>query len=327
MFFCVQGIQAQALSVSESFEYEESDLFGFGEDTLGWAGSWTATLGAVEVKGGNLKWDTQGRHIETVEDLPGGEIGYFRDFETTWPDAGSSYWLGFMFHRMDDGTLSSWGGLSLMLDNSELLFMGSPWQQQKIGIDCMGIQISSDVPDTVESWIVARLGMNGTADRDTIHMWVNPDPSVEPDTALAAGRGDWNGSQGFNRIRIGADPGYVLAFDGIRLGETFEAIRPGATGLRERPVHTTPVSPLLLQNYPNPFNPSTRIRYAVGRACSVRLTVHDVSGRTVAALASGHRRAGFHEAEWNAEGAPAGVYLLRLETGSEILSRKMLLAK
>ena len=53
----------------------------------------------------------------------------------------------------------------------------------------------------------------------------------------------------------------------------------------------------------------------------------DVTGRAVAVLAEGVRPAGWHEASWEATGLPSGVYVYRLDTPAQTLTRAMLLLK
>jgi len=68
----------------------------------------------------------------------------------------------------------------------------------------------------------------------------------------------------------------------------------------------------LEQNYPNPFNPTTVIRYQLSVTSSVRLSVYDVLGRELATLVNRELPAGFHSAEWSAEGS-SGVYFYKIE--------------
>jgi hypothetical protein len=72
---------------------------------------------------------------------------------------------------------------------------------------------------------------------------------------------------------------------------------------------------------PNPFNPRTSIRFDLPHAVDVTLTVHDLQGRTVRVLASGHHLAGLHQVAWDGlnnagRAAPSGTYLVRLATAA-----------
>ena len=86
------------------------------------------------------------------------------------------------------------------------------------------------------------------------------------------------------------------------------------------------------QCYPNPFNPATTIRFTLGEAVRVRLRIYDVSGRFVRELADGRRGAGQHSETWDGtdqagRGVSSGVYFYRLEAGSFIETKKMVLAR
>ncbi len=73
-----------------------------------------------------------------------------------------------------------------------------------------------------------------------------------------------------------------------------------------------PDSFALLPNYPNPFNPVTVISYQLSSPARVDITVHDIRGRQVAALAQGHLEIGLHKTRFDASGLAAGVYFIRL---------------
>lgn len=89
----------------------------------------------------------------------------------------------------------------------------------------------------------------------------------------------------------------------------------------------------LAQNYPNPFNPATTLHFSLPSRGPVSLTVFNLKGERVAVLLDGEvLPAGAHAAVWNGAGAngeamAAGVYLARLEAGSVVQVRKMLLVK
>ncbi len=81
------------------------------------------------------------------------------------------------------------------------------------------------------------------------------------------------------------------------------------------------------QNYPNPFNPSTQIRFTLSELQPIRLSVIDLLGREVAVLREGYEAAGTHVASWEASHMPSGMYLYRLEAGSQSITRQMVLLK
>ena len=68
-----------------------------------------------------------------------------------------------------------------------------------------------------------------------------------------------------------------------------------------------------------------QITYRLPRASSVRLTIHDLQGRTIATLAEGITGAGEHQVQWNDRmQAEAGIYFVRLEAGQRQVSRRLL---
>lgn len=88
-----------------------------------------------------------------------------------------------------------------------------------------------------------------------------------------------------------------------------------------------PTSYALDQNYPNPFNPSSTIGFSLPEAGMVRLTIFDALGREVTTLLSSTLPAGTYRRTWDASGYAGGVYLYRLQAGSFIQTRKLLLLK
>jgi len=116
-------------------------------------------------------------------------------------------------------------------------------------------------------------------------------------------------------------------------------------GVKRNPQAQLPTEYSLSQNYPNPFgkaipsgNPSTIIKYSIAASQQspllgevggglVTLKVYNILGQEVATLVNKNQKAGNYEVEFNASNLTSGVYFYRLQSGSFIESKKMLLLK
>ena len=84
----------------------------------------------------------------------------------------------------------------------------------------------------------------------------------------------------------------------------------------------------LSQNYPNPFNPSTTINYSLPRTEKVVLKIFNTLGEEVQTLISEYQEAGSHSKLFIVNSIlPSGVYFYRLQAGSFIQTKKMILIK
>ncbi|MCL4278311.1 MAG: T9SS type A sorting domain-containing protein [Ignavibacteriaceae bacterium] len=97
------------------------------------------------------------------------------------------------------------------------------------------------------------------------------------------------------------------------------------------------------QNYPNPFNPSTKIRFVIAirqlpekQSQMVLLKVYDVLGNEVATLVDEYLPAGSYEVEFGrhsdesangGQNLSSGIYFYRLQVGSFVETKKMLMLK
>ncbi len=83
----------------------------------------------------------------------------------------------------------------------------------------------------------------------------------------------------------------------------------------------------LAQNYPNPFNPTTSIRFELPVSEFVNLTVYNMLGQPIATLVNQQLSAGDHQVQFNALDLGSGTYIYRIQAGSFISSKRMMLVK
>ena len=80
--------------------------------------------------------------------------------------------------------------------------------------------------------------------------------------------------------------------------------------------------------YPNPFNSSTTIIYTLPALSDAALTIYDLQGRPVELLLNDERQSpGRYSVTWNGSSFPAGVYFVRMEAGSFMTVRKVVLVR
>ncbi|MBU0474984.1 MAG: exo-alpha-sialidase [Bacteroidetes bacterium] len=193
-----------------------------------------------------------------------------------------------------------------------------------LNINCSEVNplfIYSGNPVTGDGWIC-----NMDIDQ---RMMVNSGPfilkskePVEIIVAYAVGRG--------NTSLESVDVTKALAKNAIGFYNTNFNYVP--VGVKEKPQNQLPTEYSLSQNYPNPFNPSTTIKYSIpkdvrGEKQEVRLMVYDILGREVATLVNKNQKAGIYEVQFDASNLTSGVYFYKLQSGSFMESKKMVLLK
>jgi hypothetical protein len=106
------------------------------------------------------------------------------------------------------------------------------------------------------------------------------------------------------------------------------------TAVEENPADPNSPACELFQNHPNPFNPTTTIAFSLPGPgpTTANLSIYNVLGKRVATLADGELSSGFKSYTWSGKdmrGNPvsSGVYFYRLTTGSQTITKKMVLLK
>jgi hypothetical protein len=123
--------------------------------------------------------------------------------------------------------------------------------------------------------------------------------------------------------------GSALAQTAVTLDANTIFISPMLTTVEN---DTAPQELALLQNYPNPFNPVTWIQYSLEKAVQVSLKVYNLLGFEVATLVNSRQEAGSYSVPFsviseNNSTFASGVYFYRLEAGSFVSTKKLVLMK
>jgi Concanavalin A-like lectin/glucanases superfamily/Secretion system C-terminal sorting domain len=115
---------------------------------------------------------------------------------------------------------------------------------------------------------------------------------------------------------------YQFTLNGIDSLQIFSVITEVS-----QPLSTIPTTYALSQNYPNPFNPSTKIGYQLPKSSFVTLKVYDIIGREVSMLVNETQNEGTYEVTFDASHLASGVYFYRLQAGSFVQTKKLVVVK
>ncbi len=124
---------------------------------------------------------------------------------------------------------------------------------------------------------------------------------------------------------------YMGSTQGLPLGDLNWF--PDALSIDDEGLVSAPEVFNLGDNYPNPFNPSTTVKYQLGKASKVNLTIYNALGQVVKVLVNNDDQvAGSHQVQWNGRDnvgnmVASGVYLYKLQADDNTQTKKMLLLK
>jgi hypothetical protein len=117
---------------------------------------------------------------------------------------------------------------------------------------------------------------------------------------------------GSSAASLAIPPSYWLNVTGVEAGNGQSSI---------------PQNYSLLQNYPNPFNPTTTINYELPKEGLVTLKVYNILGKEVKTIVNEVEPAGNYKVSFDASKLSSGVYFYKIEAGSFVQSKKMILMK
>lgn len=79
--------------------------------------------------------------------------------------------------------------------------------------------------------------------------------------------------------------------------------------------------------YPNPFNSTTNISYFIPKEGYVRITVRNIIGRQILELVNKKQSIGTYHVNFSGQSLTSGLYLVQLQLGNKLVTRKILLFK
>ena len=202
----------------------------------------------------------------------------------------------------------------------------------KLGFTELPVRVTSFRAEAVAGGVA--LHWEVADERDVAGFNLYRRPAVESPTSadyaklnenLIAGRSPYNYVDGV--AEASRDYEYLLEGVDLKGGTaTFGPVKGRASG------KTLPRVAALYQNWPNPARDATTIKFELAQPGAVALEVYDFSGRKVRTLFEGAADAGAREIAWNVAdeaGRPLapGVYVFRLRTSAETLSRRLVVTR
>lgn len=193
----------------------------------------------------------------------------------------------------------------------------------QVGIELLSFSAEMEGPRAAISWVVANASLymfrlTGRAAEDTsLPAWsVRHEPDVRPGMFVASDKPASGAFPVLYRLEARTDSG-----DWFILGEEL------VTSTQEF------TDDLAIDSvFPNPFNPQVTISLRLQREASVHAAVYDLLGRRVRTLHRGVLGPGCHDIVWSGKGdlgqsLATGTYLLRVDGGGPVYTRKLLLVK
>lgn len=132
---------------------------------------------------------------------------------------------------------------------------------------------------------------------------------------------------GWYQIRIASI--YYVGADEVYLESETQIVCPGIVSTDDPHV---PAASLALKSWPNPARNHCDISFQLSKTAFTRLAVYNLRGQLIRTFQAGVLASGPHQFIWDGKDSdgrlcPSGIYLLNLQCGSQISSRKLVLAK
>lgn len=204
------------------------------------------------------------------------------------------------------------------------------------------------IPTTVDGADLSAFLRGETEEQPASAYIYNPEPFPRADefippwegvvtkryTYALADTGHWllydNVEDPYQLNNLVADPAYATLRESLydtlqqwlrRFGDTF----PNGVETPQEPEGENALIDRLDYTMPNPFRKTTLVQFTLARPSQVTLRIFNIAGQEVATVFQGERAAGRHQMPVTPAHLAAGVYFLRLETATQLATRKIVL--
>ena len=99
------------------------------------------------------------------------------------------------------------------------------------------------------------------------------------------------------------------------------------TLVNQESTEIVPLEITLYQNYPNPFNSNTVIKFFIPSEGQVRIELYNVIGELIKTIADGFFNSGIHTVNLSSGDLPSGIYLYKMEIGTQSFTKKLIIMK
>jgi hypothetical protein len=119
---------------------------------------------------------------------------------------------------------------------------------------------------------------------------------------------------------------YVVGRQDINYNEIITTIKYSQPSGLQKISGRIPGDTKLYQNYPNPFNPATTIKYDLPKSGDVSIKIYDLLGKEIYSM-NEFKLEGSYSFRFDGSNYASGVYFYKIEAGSYVDTKKMVLIK
>ena len=191
-----------------------------------------------------------------------------------------------------------------------------------VPVELVSFTSSVDMNDVYLNWLTSSETNNKGFEIERFKEFKNKKLTSWEKVGFVEGQGTTTESNTYTFIDRDLNPGfYSYRLKQINFDGSFEYSQVIETEIGN------PEKFALFQNYPNPFNPNTRIKFSVAKETNVNLTVFNLLGEKVKELKNEVMKPGYYEMEFDASSFASGIYLYKIQAGSFLETKKMVLLK